>query len=92
MTDESKALKDRSTPRIERVTWMDAWVEEGLRSLDEMHQGCPVDSVGFVVEETDRHLRLAREAHSEGQWRGTLTIPKALVVDRMEVSDYATPR
>lgn len=72
------------TPVVELVVWRDASNEDGgwqaPEDIEDDHY--LVNSVGFVVRETDANLTLAMDVAADGQTNGRGRIPKTLIVSR----------
>lgn len=57
-----------------------SWIDSSLQNAQVGHFDYPkpelITSVGFVVEETDTYLTLARDDMKDDDFRGLLCIPK----------------
>lgn len=69
-----------SSPEVRVVRWIDSCLQNGQVDSDDFPQPVVITSVGFVVEETDEYVTLARDDMShEGDYRGLCAIPKIAV-------------
>lgn len=69
-----------STPMqrsIRVVEWIDSSLQNGQVDKDDFPKPARITSVGFVVEETDDYIVLARDdMNHDGDYRGLCAIPK----------------
>ena len=61
--------------RIKQVKWRDSRVYLEQCPIDSDFEICEIKSVGYVIEESDKHIVLAREV-LEDDARGLIVIPK----------------
>lgn len=65
------------------VEWEDAASYDAWDSYDEIEkhaQVCPMVSIGFLLTETDKAVRIARTTHIDGeQLEGVFVIPKGMI-------------
>lgn len=56
------------------------WIDSSLQNVQVNRNDFPkpelITSVGFVVDETDAYITLARDDMNDGDFRGLLCIPK----------------
>ena len=63
------------------VEWIDASVQTGPLSIDEIDPGCPHVAAGFLVKETEDYLTLGLDYSIETEsWRYLLHIPQCQIV------------
>lgn len=62
------------------VRWIDSSLQNGQVDRHDFPKPELITSVGFVVEETDEHITLARDDMNNGDYRGLCCIPKIAVL------------
>jgi hypothetical protein len=72
--------------KMKKVSWIDSKTVLSQITEDELPKPCVIDSVGFLVEETDEYITLARE-RIDSDWRGVIAIPKCCVKEIKDVQD-----
>ena len=69
--------------KLELVEWRDAWFDFDQPEPDEVRDDYIVQTVGWVVRESNRFLSLAQEILPDGDgFRAVTHIPKVVVVSR----------
>jgi hypothetical protein len=70
--------------KIERITWRDAGGEQdGWIATDDLDDDNPiVQSVGWVVKETENNVTLAMDLADDGDTHTRGRIPKGMIVKR----------
>lgn len=58
------------------VSWIDSSLQNVQVGREDYPKPALITSVGFVVEETDEYLTLARDDMDDDDYRGLLCIPK----------------
>lgn len=66
--------------KIQIVTWIDSSLQNGQVDKSEFPKPMTVTSTGFVVEETDTYIVLARDNMGDGDFRGLCAIPKIAIL------------
>ena len=78
---DALAAMTSSGAEIRVVMWIDSSLQNGQVDASEFPKPVTITSVGFVVEETDDHLVLARDDMGhDGDYRGLCAIPKVALV------------
>jgi hypothetical protein len=75
--------------KIELVTWRDAGGEEqGWLAADDINDDNPIiQSVGWVVKETDNNLTLCMDWADDGDTHTRGRIPKGMIVSRVVIKE-----
>lgn len=79
MREASPSLFAAPPCEVRLVTWIDSSLQNGQVDRSEYPAPELIRSVGFVVEETDAFLTLARDDMKDDEFRGLLCIPKECV-------------
>ena len=69
-----------TSPEVRVVRWTDSSLQNGQVHRHDFPKPEVITSVGFVVEETDEHVTLARDDMNSGDFRGLCCIPKIAVL------------
>lgn len=74
--------------KAERITWLDSNTHDGWHdpSLQE-YKPITCTTVGFVVDEGDAHVSLAASYESAEQVAQVMTIPKAIIQERVSLNE-----
>jgi hypothetical protein len=71
----------RYAAQIRTVRWIDSSLQNGQVDKDDFPKPVVITSVGFVVDETDEYVTLARDDMGhDGDYRGLCSIPKIAVL------------
>ena len=65
---------------VREVRWTDSSLQNVQVDRDDFPRPEVIVSVGYVVEETDEYVTLARDDMGNGDYRGLLCIPKIAVL------------
>ncbi len=79
--------------KIELITWFDAAndAEDGWKAVDDIiDEDTVVQSVGWVVKETERYITVAMDLCADGDTHGRGRIPKGMVTARRVLLDNDT--
>lgn len=68
-------IKETST-----IQWIDSSCQDNQTDSWGFPKPIIITSIGFVVEETDAYIVLARDDMGEGDFRGLLAIPKIAIL------------
>lgn len=68
-----------SAPQLVMVTWDDAYGEDDGESFDDAAT-YDVRTVGWLIDEGVRHIRIAAELLPDGRARGVTRIPRSIVL------------
>jgi hypothetical protein len=72
------------------VEWIDASVQNGPISVDEIDPHCPHVAAGFLVKETEDYLTLGLDYAIESEnWRYLLHIPQSQIIKSYQA--YSMP-
>ena len=63
--------------KIKRIKYIDSSINS--EQSNKIEAPFEIEAVGFVIEETDKHITLAQEL-IEGEFRGQLSIPKVAIL------------
>lgn len=63
------------------IKWVDANYQEGEVNLENLEQRCELNTVGFLVKETDHAVTLSLEAPSNDSTRNPFSIPKTNILE-----------
>lgn len=66
-------------PKIEVIEWVDSSVQNGQVDRQDFPKPARIKSVGFLVEETETYIVLARDDMGDGDFRGLCAIPKIAI-------------
>lgn len=67
---------------VRQVCWIDSSLQNGQVDKADFPKPVVITSVGFVVEETDEYVVLARDDMGhDGDFRGLCAIPKLAVME-----------
>lgn len=71
--------------RLVRVFWLDAYSDGGWKEAGEEPKDSPCISVGYLVSQTKKYVRLAAtvSVDDDGKWHtnATMAIPTGMTVD-----------
>ena len=82
MTDKTSAA---TLPEQRVVRWIDSSLQNVQVDKDDFPKPVTITSVGFVVEETDEYVVLARDDMGhDGDYRGLVAIPRIAVVEEVD--------
>ena len=81
--------KKKVNPRLNQlmiVTWLDAYLIHEVDDPSTLSPGCLMQTVGFLVKETDEQVSLAHERSLEdGTLRSVTTIHKSYIKEMVTV-------
>lgn len=78
--------------KIELITWRDAGGEqEGWQAPEDVDDVNPIiQSIGWVVKETDNNVTLAMDLSDDGDTHTRGRIPKGMIVSRVVLQEGTT--
>lgn len=68
--------------KIHILKWIDSSLQNGQVDKSEFPKPMIVESVGFIVEETEDYVVLSRDDMGDGDFRGLCAIPKIAILHR----------
>lgn len=69
-------------PEIQEIRWVDSSLQNGQVDRHDFPKPVVITSVGFVVEETEDYIVIARDDMGhDGDYRGLCAIPKTAVTE-----------
>jgi hypothetical protein len=75
---------DKPPFRLVRVHWLDAYSDGGWKDASEEPKDSPCISVGYLVSETKKYVRLAAtvSVDDDGKWHtnATMAIPRGMTI------------
>lgn len=77
----SQEARSAARPQVRVVRWIDSSLQNDQVDSDDFPKPVVITSVGFVVDETDEYVTLARDDMGhDGNYRGLCAIPKIAVL------------
>ncbi len=61
---------------VQMIEWVDSSLQNGQVDSDDFPKPTTIMSVGFIVDETDEYITIARDDMGNGDFRGLCSIPK----------------
>ena len=68
------------------IEWLDSCVKIGWTRDHRDANLTPIDSVGFLIYEDDRIIKIAQSNSSSGKFGEIETIPKSIITKRIKLS------
>lgn len=75
-------MSDAASPRT--VRWIDSSLQNGQVDKDDFPKPVTITSVGFIVDETEEYITLARDDMGDGDYRGLCSIPRICITEEDE--------
>ena len=66
---------------VRTVRWIDSSIQNVQVGSEDFPRPARIVSIGFVVDETEEYVTLARDDHGDGEWRGLVAIPKIAILE-----------
>lgn len=67
--------------KIKTVRWIDSSLQNWQVDSREFPKPSTIISIGFIVDETDEYITLARDDMGDGDYRGLCCIPKNAIIE-----------
>lgn len=68
------------TPEVKHIRWIDSSIQDDQVDHHNFPKPTNAVSVGFIIEETDDYITLARDALDK-DYRGLICIPKIAIIE-----------
>jgi hypothetical protein len=70
-------------PETRTITWIDSSLQNGQVDKTGFPEPTRITTIGFLVEENDDYLVLARDDMGDGDYRGLIAIPAVAYLETL---------
>lgn len=81
-------MGDSKIPDIVSVLWVDSSLQDGQVDHHNYPKPEKITSVGYLIEETDEYVTIARDGMNSGDFRGLLCVPRVAILSKVTIRSF----